>query len=57
MTLKEKLFLASLARDLIVRLDFCEDSEFAHFIVKCVATADKTSLEPERLRMKEMTIY
>lgn len=52
MTFNEKLFLASLARDLIVRLDFCEDLEFAHFIVRCVANADKTSLEPEKLRMK-----
>ena len=52
MSSKEKLFLASIARDLIVRLKFCEDSEFANFIVRCVSSADTMSLEPENLRTK-----
>lgn len=52
MTFKEKQFLAAIARDIIVRLEFCEDSEFANFIVRCIASADKLSLEPENLRTK-----
>lgn len=50
MTLNEKLFLAGIARDLIVRLEFCEDPEFVDYIVACVASADTMALEPENLR-------
>ena len=50
MTLKEKQFIAAAARDLIKRLEFCEDGEFVDFVVDCVASADTLSLEPENLR-------
>ena len=50
MTMNEKLFLAAHARDLIVRLRFCEDSEFVDFIIACVASGDTLPLEPENLR-------
>lgn len=49
MTLKEKQFLAAYARELIVRLEFCEDSDFVDLIVSCVASCDTTPLEPENL--------
>lgn len=49
MTRNEKLFLAAMARDLIVRLEFCEDAEFVDFVTACVSSADTISLEPENL--------
>ena len=49
MTIKEKQFLAAYARELIVRLQFCEDAEFVDFIVDCVASGDTMPLEPENL--------
>lgn len=49
MTLKEKQFIAGYARELIVRLQFCEDSEFVDFVVACVASGDTMPLEPENL--------
>ena len=50
MTIKEKQFLAAVARELIVRLQFCEDAEFVDFVVDCVASGDSFSLEPENLK-------
>lgn len=48
--MQEKQFLAARARELIVRLQFCEDSEFVDFIVDCVASGDTLPLEQENLR-------
>lgn len=48
--MQEKQFLAAHARELIVRLQFCEDSEFVDFIVDCVASGDTLPLEPENLK-------
>ena len=48
--MQEKQFLAAHARELIVRLQFCEDSEFVDFIVDCVASGDALPLEPENLK-------
>ena len=50
MTIEEKQFLAAIARDLITRLEFCEDGDFVDFIISCVASGDTLSLEPENLR-------
>lgn len=50
MTMQEKQFLAAHARTLIVRLQFCEDSEFVDLIVDCVASGDTLPLEPENLK-------
>lgn len=50
MDIKEKQYLAAYARELIVRLRFCEDAEFVDFIVDCVASGDTLPLEPENLR-------
>ena len=52
MTINEKLFLAAVARELIIRLRFCEDSEFADFIVRCVVSSDIKSLAPDNMRTK-----
>lgn len=49
MTIKEKQFIAAVARDLIVRLQFCEDGDFVDFIVDCVTSGDTLPLEPENL--------
>lgn len=50
MTIREKQFLAAHARELITRLQFCEDAEFVDFIIACVASGDTLPLEPENLR-------
>lgn len=50
MTIKEKQFLAGYARELITRLEFCEDDDFVDLIVQCVISADKLPLEPENLK-------
>ena len=50
MTIKEKQYLAAYARELIVRLQFCEDSEFVDLIVACIASGDTFPLEPENLQ-------
>lgn len=50
MTIQEKQFLAAHARELITRLQFCEDSDFVDLIVDCVASGDTMPLEPENLR-------
>lgn len=50
MTTNEKIFLAMHARELIERLEFCEDAEFVDFIVQCVVSGDTLALEPANLR-------
>lgn len=50
MTIQEKQFLSAHARELITRLQFCEDTEFVDLIVDCVASGDTLPLEPENLR-------
>lgn len=50
MTIKEKQFIAAIARDLIKRLQYCEDEEFVDFVTACVASGDDFALEPENLR-------
>lgn len=50
MTIKEKQFLAAHVRELIVRLQFCEDAEFVDFIIACVTSGDTLPLEPENPR-------
>lgn len=50
MTIQEKQFLASYARELITRIQFCEDGEFVDLIVDCVSSGDTMPLEPENLR-------
>ena len=45
MTIKEKQFVAAYARELIMRLQFCEDADFVDFIVACVASGDTLSLD------------
>jgi len=48
--MKEKQFLAAIARDLIKRLQFCEDEEFVDYVITCVLTKDASALNPENLR-------
>jgi len=50
MTIKEKQFLALHARELVKRLQLCEDDEFVDFIISCVVSGDDFALEPENIR-------
>lgn len=49
MTLEEKQVIAATARQLIMRLELCDDSDFVDLVIECVASADSCPLEVERL--------
>lgn len=44
-----RLFLAETARDIVNRLNFCEDQDFAGFIAECILSRDLELLEPANI--------
>lgn len=49
----EEQFIAMHARELIKRLQFCENAEFVDFVVNCVASGDELALEPKKVAAYE----